>query len=179
MGKICFVILSLAVSNLAFATVHVQQIHNPKIDTLQILNVENTPKTIPKTINGMATHSQVLRSFPLYVDEDTGASSEIYEELLFEDQYLPTLYKNYMDQTNSVDPELQRESEVRTLVLQGPTKNRINLTILGDGYTTNEKQKFFDDAQRITDDLFKAKTFSSYLPLFNVFAVFLPSQDSG
>lgn len=70
-------------------------------------------------------------------------------------------------------------SEVRALVEQGPAENRINLTIVGDGYTSGEKAKFFADAERITNDLFSETTFHSYLPLFNVYAVFVPSAQSG
>ncbi|MCA9794973.1 MAG: hypothetical protein KC910_24360, partial [Candidatus Eremiobacteraeota bacterium] len=70
-------------------------------------------------------------------------------------------------------------SEVRTLVSQGPSENRIDLTIVGDGYTEAEKCKFFEDAKRLTDDMFVGHTFASYLPLFNVHAVFVPSHESG
>lgn len=70
-------------------------------------------------------------------------------------------------------------SEVRTIVHQGPSSNRIDLVIVGDGYTEVEKQKFFDDAEKITQDLFGNDTFATYLPLFNVFAVFVPSVESG
>ncbi len=69
--------------------------------------------------------------------------------------------------------------EVRTLVDQGPSANRIDLTIVGDGYTLAERERFFADARRITDDLFAEQTFASYLPLFNVHAVFVPSRESG
>ena len=70
-------------------------------------------------------------------------------------------------------------SETRTLVSQGPTNNRIDLTMVGDGYTASEKERFFEDAARMTKDLFEGQTFASYLPLFNVHAVFVPSKDSG
>lgn len=62
---------------------------------------------------------------------------------------------------------------------QGPSENRIDLTMVGDGYTESQKEQFFQDAQRLTDDLFEGQTFASYLPLFNVHAVFVPSKDSG
>ncbi|MEQ1878472.1 MAG: M64 family metallopeptidase [Bdellovibrionia bacterium] len=70
-------------------------------------------------------------------------------------------------------------SEVLTLVKQGPVENRIDLVIVGDGYTTGEKAKFFDDAKKITQDLFGKDTFATYLPLFNVHAVFVPSNQTG
>lgn len=70
-------------------------------------------------------------------------------------------------------------SEVRTLVLQGPSENRIDLTFVGDGYQLSEKEEFFADVKTMVDDLFTEVTYSSYLPLFNVHAVFVPSRDSG
>ncbi len=88
----------------------------------------------------------------------------------------------YLDETPSVDAVEAPSwpgSEVRTLVQQGPSKNRIDLTIVGDGYTEAEKDKFFLDAKRITDELFGNDTFKSYLALFNVHAVFVPSKESG
>lgn len=70
-------------------------------------------------------------------------------------------------------------AETRTLVQQGPVENRIDLTMVGDGYTPEQKEQFFSDAQRLASELFEGKTFNSYLPLFNVHAVFVPSKESG
>ncbi|KAF0708443.1 Aste57867_6350 [Aphanomyces stellatus] len=50
---------------------------------------------------------------------------------------------------------------------------------MGDGYTTAEEPRFFDDIQRLTNDMFTGDTFTQYLPLFNVWAVFVPSAQSG
>jgi len=69
--------------------------------------------------------------------------------------------------------------EVRTIVDSGPAENRINLVFMGDGYTAQEREKFFADIARLTQDLFVGKTFKSYLPIFNVHAVFRPSLTSG
>lgn len=71
------------------------------------------------------------------------------------------------------------DAELREIVKQGPDSNRIILTILGDGYTLAEKEKYFEDVERIVNDLFREVTFKSYLPLFNIYAVFVPSRDSG
>ncbi|MCO4755184.1 MAG: hypothetical protein KC478_11935 [Bacteriovoracaceae bacterium] len=70
-------------------------------------------------------------------------------------------------------------SEVREIIKQGDDNNRIVLTILGDGYTLAEKEKYFQDVDRMVNDLFREVTFKSYLPLFNIYAVFVPSRDSG
>lgn len=70
-------------------------------------------------------------------------------------------------------------SEVREIIKQGKDSNRIILTVLGDGYTEAEREKFFEDVDRIVGDLFREVTFKSYLKLFNIYAVFVPSRDSG
>lgn len=82
-----------------------------------------------------------------------------------------------------VSPEKRRRrsarDEVRTLVESGPAANRIDLVFMGDGYTGTERDKFFADIQRMVDDMFHGETFQSYLPLFNVHAVFRASNESG
>lgn len=69
--------------------------------------------------------------------------------------------------------------EVVTLHQNGPSANRIDLVFMGDGYTAAEREKFFADVKRLTKDLFEGRTFKSYLPVFNVHAVFKPSNESG
>ncbi|GLE05339.1 hypothetical protein PINS_up014352 [Pythium insidiosum] len=70
-------------------------------------------------------------------------------------------------------------AEVRKLVDSGDPANRLDIVFMGDGYTTSERDKFFGDIQRLTDELFAADTFAPYLPLFNVWVAFVPSVDSG
>ncbi len=69
--------------------------------------------------------------------------------------------------------------EVFTIVQNGPSKNRIDLVFMGDGYLETEKEKFLSDMKRLTHELFGGKTFASYLPIFNVYAVFRASNVSG
>ncbi len=117
-----------------------------------------------------------LRNLPLFLREGSPSSSEMYKEYLLSDEAFAKLVDT---PSSKVHVQAWPGSEMRALVEQGPTSNRINLTIVGDGYTASEKEKFFGDAQRITNDLFEGDTFHSYLPLFNVYAVFVPSRDSG
>lgn len=128
---------------------------------------------------------RVLRSLPFALREDPGADQGVYEERIVSDlkafrAELGAREAARFDEI--VDVGLAPDwpgSEVRALVSQGPPTNRINLTIVGDGYTSAERERFFEDARRTSDDLFKGETFRSYLALFNVYAVFVPSQDSG
>jgi hypothetical protein len=119
---------------------------------------------------------QVLRSFPRFLSEDVPPSGGIYEEILYTDQAAPKVAREF-----KAGPAYKFDgaTEVRTIVEQGPKENRINLTMVGDGYTLAEKEKFFSDAARIKDDLFANQAYSTYLPLFNVYAVFVESKESG
>ncbi len=129
-------------------------------------------------VDGSATlEGQIIRHIPKYLPEMAPPSKEIYEEVLVPENEVSQALLSKFEQ------KMQRPfvagSEVRALAVQGPPSNRINLTIVGDGYTTAEKDKFFEDAVFIKDGLFADHAFSNYLPLFNVYAVFVPSQESG
>ncbi|KAI9291970.1 hypothetical protein K502DRAFT_296126 [Neoconidiobolus thromboides FSU 785] len=70
-------------------------------------------------------------------------------------------------------------TEVRKLLINGDPKNRIDVVFMGDGYQLSEKQKFFTDIDYLVKKLFEGETFNSYFPIYNVWAVFVESQDSG
>lgn len=76
-------------------------------------------------------------------------------------------------------PVSEDSDELITIIESGPSKNRIDLVFMGDGYTENEREKFEADMRRLTKDMFEGNTFRSYLPLFNVYAVFRASNESG
>ena len=77
------------------------------------------------------------------------------------------------------DPASHRGDEVRTLTRNGPPANRIDLVFMGDGYTAAERDKFFADITRLSAEMFASRSLRSYLPLFNVHAVFRASEQSG
>jgi hypothetical protein len=149
----------------------------------KVISVQKKNQSLPE---GMKHKN--LRAIPQFVSEGHGDQKDLggtYQEDLYADHALPKgLFEQFVDQPSGephsglTAPE-QAQSEVQTLVDQGPVGNRINLTIIGDGYTLAEKDRFFADARRMTNDLFEGKTFATYLPLFNVHAVFVPSNQSG
>jgi hypothetical protein len=61
----------------------------------------------------------------------------------------------------------------------GPSAQKVDLLILGDGYTEAERSKFEADARRLSDALFKAAPFSERASDFNVWALTAPTQESG
>lgn len=162
------VILALTFIASAHANWRVSMIHRG--DITKILHVTKTSQPMRKNED-----YQIVRSMPLYLFEDSAPSRTRFEEIQYSDAAFERTFGKIAEDRKPEWPG----SEVRTLVAQGPTANRINLTIVGDGYTADEKEKFFADAMRIKNDLFATSTYKSYTPLFNVFAVFVPSKESG
>ena len=65
------------------------------------------------------------------------------------------------------------------LATSGSTAASIDFVIVGDGYTAGEREKFFADAQKAADGILGSETYAAYKPVFNAWALFTPSQDSG
>jgi IgA Peptidase M64/Peptidase M64 N-terminus len=68
---------------------------------------------------------------------------------------------------------------VWTLFENGPPAEKVDLLILGDGYTASEMKKFHADAERLAGILFSTPPFKERKRDFNVRAIDLPSEDSG
>ncbi|ELR10891.1 IgA Peptidase M64 protein [Acanthamoeba castellanii str. Neff] len=79
----------------------------------------------------------------------------------------------------AADSDPANKDEILELVKSGPPGNRIDLVFMGDGYTESERERFVGDMKRLVQDMFASTTFASHLPLFNIWAVFRPSVDSG
>ena len=74
---------------------------------------------------------------------------------------------------------LDPAGEVWTLFESGPAADKVDLVILGDGYTAAEREKFHSDARRLVEALFATEPFKSRKGDFNVRAVDLPAARSG
>ena len=61
----------------------------------------------------------------------------------------------------------------------GPPADKVDLLLMGDGYTAAEMEKWHRDARRLTDVLFAVEPFKSRRRDFNVWAVDVPADESG
>ncbi|WMX44174.1 M64 family metallopeptidase [Streptomyces roseicoloratus] len=61
----------------------------------------------------------------------------------------------------------------------GPADKRFNLVVMGDGYTAAELPRFRADVERHLSMLWSIEPFASYRSYVNVWAVELPSAESG
>ena len=63
--------------------------------------------------------------------------------------------------------------------ITGPPSERLNLVIMGDGYTASEMQKFRDDVDRNQNIQWSVEPFRSYRNYINTYRLEIESQDSG
>lgn len=61
----------------------------------------------------------------------------------------------------------------------GPSAKKVDLLILGDGYTEKERGKFEKDARKLADILFTFSPFKERKSDFNVWGLMPPSEESG
>jgi MYXO-CTERM domain-containing protein len=69
--------------------------------------------------------------------------------------------------------------DCQPLLESGATGNRVDFVIVGDGYTEAERDEFFADAAAVATSFETTSTYASYAPVFNVWALFVPSPESG
>ncbi|MGD2216865.1 MAG: IgA Peptidase M64, partial [Gemmatimonadales bacterium] len=69
--------------------------------------------------------------------------------------------------------------EVWTLFEHGPSSEKVDIVLLGEGYTEAELDKFHADARQLVDELFSMEPFRSRRSDFNVRAIDLAAAQSG
>ena len=79
----------------------------------------------------------------------------------------------------SVPSSRSDEATVVPLQVTGPPETRLNLVVLGDGYTTAELDDFRADVDKHLNVLWSIDPFRSYRNYFNVYLVEVASRESG
>ncbi len=79
----------------------------------------------------------------------------------------------------TVDRTPPRAGTVWAVVENGPPRDKVDLLLLGDGYTAAEMGKWHADAKRLAGILFSVSPFKERKADFNVWAVDTPSEESG
>ncbi|MEW6762191.1 MAG: M64 family metallopeptidase [Pseudomonadota bacterium] len=63
--------------------------------------------------------------------------------------------------------------------VNGPSADKVDLLVLGDGYTAAEMKKFESDARRLVKHLFTVSPFKERAKDFNVWGLAVPTNESG
>ncbi|MDE3057531.1 MAG: peptidase M64 [Bacteroidota bacterium] len=84
---------------------------------------------------------------------------------------------------NPASPEIHHEtlspSKVISIIKNGDSHKKVDIVILGDGYTNDEMKKFDDDAKHFASDLFSTSPFKEREKDFNIWGVEVASHESG
>lgn len=89
--------------------------------------------------------------------------------------------------STTVDPDsrfvtradLKPAGTVWTLFENGPASEKVDLLLIGEGYTAAQLPKFHADARRLVDAMFAVEPYKSRTRDFNVRGLDLPSADTG
>lgn len=76
-------------------------------------------------------------------------------------------------------PQITLAEPFETIVDNGSAANRVDITILGDGYTAAEMQKYRNDVQTLMAQFFNNDPFREYRSFFNVHRIDVISSQSG
>jgi hypothetical protein len=66
-----------------------------------------------------------------------------------------------------------------TVMKNGEPRDKVDILLMGDGYTAAEMDKWHKDARRLVETLFAVSPFKEKRSLFNVWAVDTPAEESG
>jgi hypothetical protein len=89
--------------------------------------------------------------------------------------------------TTDIDPasrqvnpaDLFHTEKIDIIKVNGPADKKVDLVILGDGYTKEEMDKFRKDAERLSGFLMSSEPFNKHAGNFNIRAIETPSPGSG
>ncbi|MYV71174.1 hypothetical protein GT043_35650, partial [Streptomyces sp. SID2131] len=84
--------------------------------------------------------------------------------------HVPPEGRNRMS-SRLTSPEAAADGEVTKAVDNGPSADRLDIVVVGDGYTLAELPRFHADAQRKWAELTAVEPYSTYRGLFNVWTV--------
>ncbi|WP_254560424.1 M64 family metallopeptidase [Dyadobacter diqingensis] len=68
---------------------------------------------------------------------------------------------------------------VDTIYKAGAIDNRVNIVILGDGFTEEELPKFLNESKKFADFFLSYSPYNRYRNYFNIFSISTPSKESG
>ena len=79
----------------------------------------------------------------------------------------------------SVDRTARNSAGVWAVMKNGEPQDKVDILLMGDGYTAAEMEKWHKDARRLTETLFSVSPFKERRSSFNVWAVDTPADESG
>jgi hypothetical protein len=109
------------------------------------------------------------------------AASQLTLKKRSDDGAFRELYSIVVDpQGRTVNRSPLRSTERVSAVFQnGPPSSKVDLLVVGDGYTAAEAGKYRADVERLVNTLFETEPFRSHRRDFNVWSIEVPSSAAG
>ena len=79
----------------------------------------------------------------------------------------------------SLSPLVAYAEPSETIINNGSSDNRVDIVVMGDGYTAAEMQKYRNDVQQFMQAFFAQEPYREYQMYFNVIRVDVISNQSG
>jgi len=89
------------------------------------------------------------------------------------------LKENQVKLENNRNDRLREIFPVSDIMVNGANDSRVNIVFLGDGYKQNQMEDYISDVEDVVGGLFNTIPYANYMNYFNVYAVEVPSDDSG
>jgi len=97
-----------------------------------------------------------------------------------ENRLLPLFKKTIDPASNSIHKERPGDGTyVFEAFLSGDPHTKVDVAIIGEGYTRAQTDKFQADLKIFTDIFFSQEPYTAYQDSFNIYGVLKPSQESG
>jgi hypothetical protein len=71
------------------------------------------------------------------------------------------------------------DTPVKTICKTAEPENAIDIAVVAEGYTAQQQEKFYHDAQKLAESLFTHEPFKTYKSRINVYAIAAASVDTG
>jgi hypothetical protein len=150
---------------------------SPNSTTCVILDSQLIPKAHEITTTSLHPQENYLPHNEEIL-EIFSQDSHTAESYLSKNRFCTKLLEDSLEEPKNVKIS-QSQVEIRRLMDNGNSSNRIDVVFMGDGYTLDEKSKFFSDIATLIEGTFHSGTYRNFLPLLNIWGIFVPSVDSG
>ena len=141
-----------------------------EIDNPKIIHFEDFANETPSKTEVVLDNAFFVVKIPVYPDM---YKIEFYKS---DGAYKKLNEIKFINYKNNTEREI---FPVTDIMVNGDNSSRVNIVFLGDGYKQNQMNDYISDVQDVSSALFNTAPYSNYINYFNVYAIEVPSEDSG
>lgn len=151
------------------------------LEYLKIILEENA--SVEFTLNQVYTFIESdypnLLEFPVQVPVGLEGGSEYVLEVKNNDGEFYEVARLDLQKLEEQAAPPEQDPSVETLEENGPPADRLDITILPDGYTESQREDFRGDARAVVDRFASTSPFAEHMDMINFRTAWIPSEESG